>query len=127
MPDGKIYANINHEALNRRRFKEKHLIAADVLLNNLRIMHDNNIIHNAIHIQNYTWALELLDFEMSSTPAFPYEEEFEKFYSNLYYREMIHTYEVINYIAWCLREKADYLKIDDLFAEYGFKLDKYKL
>ena len=115
------------ESFNPRRFTEKHLIAANVLLRNLRTMHDANILHNAIHIQNYTWALELLDFELSRTPNFPYGEEDEKRFPVLYHREIIHTYEVINYIAWCLGEDADYGEIDGLFAEYGFDLGKLKI
>jgi len=115
------------ESLNTHKFKEKYLIAADSLLKNLRIMHDNNIFHNAIHIQNYTWALELLDFELSRTPNFPYNKENEKRFSILYHRELIHTYEIINYIAWCLHERIDYKKIDNMFAEYGFKLAEYKI
>ncbi|MCL2511616.1 MAG: hypothetical protein FWF09_06160 [Bacteroidales bacterium] len=114
------------ESLNTDKFKEKYLIAADVLFKNLRIMHDNNILHNAIHIQNYTWALELLDFESSRTPNFPYNEEDEKRFPILYHRELIHTYDVINYIAWCLRENIDYKKIDNVFAKYGFNFDRYK-
>ena len=40
------------------------MIAADLLLHNLQILHKNEILHNAISEQNYTWALELLDFEL---------------------------------------------------------------
>lgn len=34
--------------------------------------------------------------------------------------EFIQTYEVINYIAWCLGEKMDSKLIDALFMDYGF-------
>ena len=117
----------NWESFNTRGHNEKHLIAANVLFRNLRIMHDNCILHNAIHIQNYTWALELLDFEIARTPEFPYSEANEKSYSILYHRELIQTYEVVNYIAWCLRENIDYLKIEGVMAEYGFDLERYKV
>jgi len=121
-------ALINHELEKwGNGFNEKHLIAASVLLKNLRIMHDNNILHNAIHIQNYTWALELLDFELSRTPNFPYNEDDEKRFPVLFHRELMQTYEIVNYIAWCLGENIDYRKIDNMFADYGFVLGKYEI
>ena len=52
------------ERMNERYFDKAYMIAANVLIRNLRILHDHNILHNAIHEQNYTWALELLDFEL---------------------------------------------------------------
>jgi hypothetical protein len=115
------------QTFNTKHFKERYMIAADVLLSNLRKMHNANVLHNAIHIQNYTWALELLDFELTRTPNHPYSEEDEKRFPVLYHRELIQTYEVINYIAWCLRENIDYRKIDNLFVEYGFDLNKYSI
>ena len=62
-------------SLNNRGFEKKHLIAAEVLISNLRILHDHNILHNAIHFQNYTWALELLVFELARTNTYPYPNE----------------------------------------------------
>jgi hypothetical protein len=115
------------QAFNTKHFKEKYLIAADVLLSNLHKMHNANILHNAIHIQNYTWALELLDFELTRTPNYPYSEEDEKRFPVLYHRELIQTYEVINYIAWYLHEQIDYKQVDNLFKDYGFNLEKYSL
>lgn len=41
------------EVFNTNHFDSKHLIAADVMVRNLRLMHDNGILHNAIHEQNY--------------------------------------------------------------------------
>jgi hypothetical protein len=114
------------EKLNHHGFTEKYMIAADVLINNLHIMHSSNILHNAIHIQNYTWALELLDFELARTLNVLYSEEDEKHFPVLYHREIIQTYEVINYIAWVLREDISYTKIDSLFKEYEFDLEQYK-
>jgi hypothetical protein len=119
------YEVLQWQKLNERNFKENYLIAANVLIKNLRIMHSNNILHNAIHIQNYTWALELLDFELARTPSFPYSEADEKQFPVLYHREIVQTYEVINYIAWVLRETIDYRQIDTLFTEYGFDLKQY--
>ena len=40
---------------------------------------------------------------------------------------IIKTYEIINYIGWCLGETVDYAKIDSLFKDYGFNLSEYKL
>lgn len=113
--------------MNDRSFAQYHLIAANILIRNLRILHDNNIMHNAIHAQNYTWALELVDFESARTDKLPYENtEYEKYVPLLKEGEIVQTYEVLNYIAWCLREKIDYTKIDSLFLEYGFNLSYYK-
>ena len=115
------------ERVNDRKFSQYYLIAANVLIKNLRIMHDNNIMHNAIHIQNYTWALELLDFESARTNKLPYDnEEYEKYVPLLKEGEVIQTYEVLNYIAWCLKEKVDYTQIDNLFQDYGFDLSYYQ-
>ena len=86
-------------------------------------MHDHHIMHNAIHVQNHTWALELLDFESSRTPGHPYDSlEYEKHVPQLMEGEVIQTYEVINYIAWCLGEKIDNPRVNNLFMEHDFKL-----
>lgn len=115
------------EKVNDRCFSQYYLIAANVLIKNLRIMHDNNIMHNAIHVQNYTWALELVDFEGARTNKLPYDNaEYEKYVPLLKEGEAIQTYEVLNYIAWCLKERIDYLQIDCLFQDYGFDLSYYQ-
>ncbi len=115
------------ECFNNRGYDESYMIAANVLIRNLKILHDNNVLHNAIHSQNYTWALELLDFELACTPKHPYtEEDAQRHVKDLFPREIIQTYEVINYIAWCLNETIDYQRIDRLFCEYGFNLSEYK-
>ena len=98
-----------------------YLVAADILVSNLRVLHDNEVLHNAIHAQNYTWALELLDFELSCSPSYPYSQEDDRRHvKSLFARELIQTYEVINYIAGVLQEPVDYQKIDDIYAKYGF-------
>jgi hypothetical protein len=100
---------------------EYYISAANLLIRNLRIMHDNNIMHNAIHVQNYTWALELVDFESARTETTPYDnKEYEEYYPLLMESEFIQTYEVINYIAWCLGEKMNNKLVDALFMDYGF-------
>lgn len=108
---------------NQKGYTQSHLIAAEVLIRNLRIMHDHEVLHNAIHEQNYTWALELLDFELCRTPQHPYtKNDYERHVPSLYEREAIQTYVIINYIAAVLKEEPDYRVIDKLFFDYGFNL-----
>ena len=44
---------------------------------------------------------------------------------DLFPREIMQTYVVINYIAGVLREDIDFTEIDSLFAEYGFDLKQF--
>lgn len=126
-------SQIEHEVArwqlyNRKGYTQNHLIAAEVLISNLRIMHDHEVLHNAIHEQNYTWALELLDFELCRTPQHPYEEaDYERHVPDLYSREVIQTYVIINYIAGVLKESIDFKKIDRMFMDYGFNIEKIKI
>lgn len=114
--------------MNGGQFKEDYLFVADRLVSNLKILHDNHVMHNAIHAQNYTWALELVDFEASRTDNFPYDNpKYEEYVSELSKGEIIQTYEVINYIAWCLSESINYGKIDNIFKKYGFDLKAHAL
>ncbi len=124
-----ITAEVNKwERMNDKCFDKDYLIAANVLIRNLRIMHDHEVLHNAIHEQNYTWALELLDFELCRTPNYPYTQaDYERHVCNLYDREVIQTYQVIIYIAGCLNEPVDFKRLDALFFDYGFDLNKFKL
>lgn len=116
------------DKLNCRHFHQKYLIAADVMVKNLRLMHDNKILHNAIHEQNYTWALELLDFELGRSPRHPYEKsDYERHVESLFHREAFQTYVIINYIAWALKEDIDYSVIDGIFANYGYDLSQYRV
>lgn len=116
------------EAFNTKGFKAKYLIAADVMIRNLRIMHNHGILHNAIHSQNYTWALELLDFELSHTPNYPYaREDYIRHVPTLMPREVIQTYEIINYIAGVLREDINYRRVDELFGEYDYDINNMKM
>lgn len=108
---------------NRKGYSKSHEIAADILISNLRTMHDHEVLHNAIHEQNYTWALELLDFELTRTPQHPYEkEDYERHALSLYSREVIQTYVIINYIAGVLREKVNFADIDRMWRDYGFDI-----
>jgi len=114
------------DRFNDKGYDSPTMIAADVLVRNLRVLHDHEILHNAIHFQNYTWALELLDFELSCSPTHPYDDEqSNRVAKELYAREIIQTYEVINHIAGCLHEPIDYAKMDALFRNYGFDIDKF--
>lgn len=114
------------EQVNEWGYEKYHMIAANVLIRNLRILHDNNILYNAIHEQNYTWALELLDFELACSPNHPYtREDDQRHAKDLFAREIIQTYVIINYIAGVLREEADFKAIDSLFKEFGFDLKQY--
>lgn len=108
---------------NSKGYSKSHEIAADILIGNLRTMHDHEVLHNAIHEQNYTWALELLDFELTRTPQHPYEkEDYERHAPSLYNRELIQTYVIINYIAGVLREKVNFADIDRMWRDYGFDI-----
>ena len=114
------------EHMNEKGFDQAYLIAANVLIQNLRILHDHKILHNAIHEQNYTWALELLDFELACSPTHPYEREDDRRHvKSLFPREILQTYVIINYIAGVLREDIDYAVVDALFSEYGFDIQRY--
>lgn len=108
--------------------KEPYLIASDVLIGNLRTLHDRGILHNAIHEGNYTWDLELLDFELSCSPTTPYDrEDYRRHVPDLFSREVLQTYGVINYIAGVLDIYPDYGRIDTLFRDYGFDIGKYSI
>lgn len=116
------------EKVNERGYNKKHMIAANVLIHNLRILHDNQILHNAIHEQNYTWALELLDFELACSPSHPYDSEDDiRHVKDLFPREIMQTYIIINYIAGVLKEETIFEEIDNLFYEYGFDVGKYSI
>ena len=113
--------------LNRWEAKGEayYLYATRILIKNLRILHDNHIMHNAMHPQNYTWALELLDFEASRSDTYPFPNaDYETYIPMLIEAEVVQVYEIINYIAWCLGESIDYKKIDNIFYEYGYDLSR---
>lgn len=110
------------------KYPLKHLHAAKVIISNLRLLHDHHIMHNAMHPQNYTWALELLDFEASRTDNYPYDNaDYEAYVPMLIKIEVIQAYEIINYIAWSLGETPDYHGIECIFNDYGFKLKELNI
>ncbi|MBT4878455.1 MAG: hypothetical protein HON42_01410, partial [Alphaproteobacteria bacterium] len=102
--------------------KKKHLVVAEVLFKNLQIMHNNNVLHNAIHVQNYTLSLELLDFEMARTPETPYNKADELDFMGLYKREVFHCLEIINFICYLLKENMDSNELDKIIKKYGYSL-----
>lgn len=116
------------QSMNKNGRTQFHLIAADVLLTNLRILHDHGILHNALTTHNHTWALELLDFEIAHSPSFPYtREDDQRHVKDLFSREIIDVYRIILYIAGVLREPVDYAVLDEMFNNYGFDLSKYSV
>ena len=67
--------------------------------------------------------MELLDFEISCSPKYPYDNvDDQRHVKDLFPREIIQTYEIINYIAGVLNEEIDYKKVDNMFLDYGFNL-----
>lgn len=129
MTDDMIRAEVvKWKSLSSSRFTENHLIAADVMAHNLRILHDNGILHNAIHSGNYTWALELLDFELTHTPSFPYQQEdYRRHVVTLMPREIFQTYTIIVEIASVLGESINYAAIDNVFKDYGFRIEDFEV
>lgn len=111
------------DRLNKRSYGDRYKIAAQVLISNLRILHDNQILHNALSSQNLTWALEQVDFELTHSPKNPYNnDDYRRHVPDLFEREILHIYQIILDIAWILRERPDYKFIDCLFQEYDFML-----
>lgn len=128
MPSNELKKIISTWFNSESKYSEPYLQAADILVRNLHILHKNRVMHNAIHIQNYTWALELLDFESSRTDNQPYSNaDYENNVLMLINGEIMKTYEIINYIGWCLCNNIDYVKVDSIFRDYGFKLSDYKV
>ncbi len=111
---------------NDNHFDAYYMIAANVLIKNLRILHDNQILHNAIHEQNYTWALELLDFELACSPAHPYDKkDYQRHVKSLFPREIFQTYVIICQIADILHERVNQTEVVDLFKYYNFNIEQY--
>lgn len=116
------------KSLDMHCYDEYYLIAANVLVKNLQMLHSHHILHNAIHVQNFTWALELLDFELACSPQYPYDKEDDNRYvKDLFSREILYTYEIINHIAWYLGENINYKRVDRIFQSYGFDFDCYQI
>lgn len=114
------------ERFNNRGHHTWHMIAAEVLIRNLQTLHSHNILHNAISPQNYTWALELVDFELACSPTHPYTSEDDARHAKDYFdREVVFTYDIINHIATSLGEKVDDYAVIALFEECGFCLSKF--
>lgn len=103
-------------------YKKLHCIVADTLLKNIRLMHDNNVLHNAIHAQNYSLCLELLDFELTRTPLTPFESvEDESNYKKLQNREIIQSLEIVNQVCHFLNEEIDVKNLKKIMVKNGFE------
>jgi hypothetical protein len=104
------------------KYEKLHCIATDVFLRNIRIMHDNGVLHNAIHSQNYSLSLELLDFELTRTPITQYESiQDESIYLKLQKREVIQSLEIVNQLCYFLKEDIDIKTIKTIMIKYGFE------
>ena len=61
-------------------------------------------------------------------PKHPYErEDYQRHVPTLMPREIMYTYQIIVEIADCLGEDIDFQRIDLIFLEYGFDLNKYNI
>ena len=100
--------------------KKKHLIVAEVLFKNLKIMHSNNVLHNAIHVQNFTISLELLDFEIARTPEMPHNKADELIFKDLFKREVFHCLEIINFICYLFKEDMNSNELEKILKKYGY-------
>lgn len=101
---------------------EIHCTSAEVLLKNIRLMHENDVLHNAIHSQNYTLSLELLDFELSRTPITPYDNDNdEQTYKKLQKREIMQSLEIVNHIAFFFKEKVNSKLLRQIMIKNGFE------
>ena len=105
---------------------EIHCTAAEVLLKNVRLMHENDVLHNAINSHNYTLSLELLDFELARTPVTPFDNEIdEQSYKNLQKREIIQSLEIVNQIAFFFKEKLNSKLLRQIMIKNGFEYYLY--
>ena len=102
--------------------KEFHMQATDIIVSNLSILHSNGVLHNAMNIQNYTWDLELLDFEAARTNHYKYPVDYELNVPTFMQEEIIQSYQIISYIAWALGEEINFHKVESVYSKYGFNL-----
>ena len=108
--------------LHENIHSEIHCTSAEVLLKNVRLMHVNDVLHNAIHSQNYTLSLELLDFELSRTPVTPYDNDNDELaYKKLQKREIIQSLEIVNHIAFFFQEKVNSRLLRQIMIKNGFE------
>jgi hypothetical protein len=104
------------------KHSEIHCNAAEVLLSNIKIMHENEVLHNSIHSQNYSLSLELLDFELSRTPLTPYNDFVdEKTYIKLKKREIIQSLEIVHQIAFYFKETINNKILRQIMIKNSFE------
>ncbi len=124
MSKNKVYNFVgNWKKIFKSKHGKLHCIAAEVMLRNIRIMHENETLHNSISIQNYTLLLELVDFETSRTPQTNYSSiENEINWRFLKKREVIQTLEIVNYLAFIFKENIEVKKLNNLMKINGFEI-----
>lgn len=100
-----------------------HEIAAAFLFHELHVLHSNGILHNALTSQNITWALELLDFELASSPLHPYEnEDYRRHVPDLFGREVWHIYQIVLDIAGYLGEPVNHHTLEKIIKNNSLTL-----
>lgn len=115
------YFTGNWNELHNSAYNQKHCIAADVLMQNLSKLHMNGVLHNAIHSQNYTAMLELLDFELARTPETPYDtKDDEESFGILQRREAVQSLEIVGFIADFFGEEINKNAMSEILIKHGF-------
>lgn len=72
--------------------------------------------------------MELLDFELTHTPSFPYQQEdYRRHVVTMMPREIFQTYTIIVEIASVLGESINYAAIDNVFNDYGFRIEDFEV
>ena len=124
MNKAQIYAEVTKwKTLSDYNSNYFHEIAAAILFKELHTLHSNGILHNALTSQNITWALELLDFELASSPMHPYEnEDYRRHIPSLFGREVWHIYQIVLDIAGILREPVNHHTLEKIIKTNSLTL-----
>jgi hypothetical protein len=100
-----------------------HLYFANICIDNLLILHNNNFFYNSLSIYNTSLLGEFVDFESSFTRDYFCPKEGFKDYESLMAREIINLFQVITVFADILNEKINYKELNYLFkCQYCDKL-----
>lgn len=97
--------------------KYVHIVVVERLCEIIKILYDNNLVHNALSVHNVTCSLELVDFESSFIIDFD-DEDFE-LKASIIPREMIQLREIAYSVSWWFQEKYNIKKIDKLINNSG--------
>jgi hypothetical protein len=92
-----------------------HLYFANICIDNLLILHNNNFFYNSLSIYNTSLLGEFVDFESSFTMDYFCPKEGFKDYESLMNREIINLFQVITVFADILNEKINYKELNYLF------------